>query len=169
METRIRKARKADIPELAELLKLFREEHSRLIGGDKTVDTKETLKETKTNIEKTARGYFVAELDDGRLIGYRSWELRDEYYFTKELFVKQKYRREGVARKLIRELEDWLKKRDQDSACISCVPQNLAMINLARSEGYTILNQIELRKNLTEDPAEPNEKRNALGYSWEIY
>lgn len=62
VETRIRKARKADVPELAELLKLFREEHSRLIGGDKTVDTKETLKEAKTNIEKTARGYFVAEL-----------------------------------------------------------------------------------------------------------
>lgn len=53
-------------------------------------------------------------------------------------------------------------------SCINCMPQNVAMINLARSEGYKILNQIELRKNLTDEAPEPRGERKTLDYRWEI-
>ncbi len=169
MKITIREANSRDLKDLTGLVKKFQEEHSRLLGGNSTVERQEISKEVRSNLQEESRGYFLAQTPKEKLIGYRSWEHRDDYYFTKELFVRPDYRREGVARKLIRTMEEWLLKRGQHSACISCVPQNLAMIQLARSEGYQILNQIEMRKNLSEDTPKPNEEREALGYSWEIF
>jgi GNAT superfamily N-acetyltransferase len=76
-------------------------------------------------------------------------------------------RRKGVARILIRHFEEWVKEKGQDIACISCTPHNLAMIMLARSEGYEILNMIEMRKNLTEKE-KPRGEVEALGFKWKI-
>lgn len=169
MKTTIREAKSGDLEELAGLVKKFQEEHSRLLGETSTVEYQEISKEVRSNFQEESRGYFLAQTSKEKLIGYRSWEHRDDYYFTKELFVHPDYRREGVARKLIRTMEEWFLKKGQHSACISCAPQNMAMIQLARSEGYKILNLIEIRKNLSEDTPETNEEREALGYSWEIF
>jgi len=169
MEISIREARSRDEEELAKLVVEFRDEHSRLLNGNSTAEYREILKEVRSDLQEETRGYFVAESSKKELIGYRSWEYRDDYYFTKELFVHPDHRREGVARELIRTMEEWLLEQGQHSACISCVPQNLAMIQLARSEGYNILNQIEMRKNLSEKPPESSGKREALGYRWEVF
>ncbi|MEF8725886.1 MAG: GNAT family N-acetyltransferase [Candidatus Bipolaricaulota bacterium] len=169
MEISIREAKLEDGEELAKLVVQFRDEHSRLLNGNCTAELQDVLQEVRSNLQKESSGYFVAEPSKNQLIGYRSWEYRDGYYFTKELFVRPDYRKEGVARELIRTMEEWLLEQGQHSACISCVPQNLVMIQLARSEGYKIFNRIEMRKNLSEKSPEPSDKLEALGYRWEVF
>lgn len=169
MKITVEEASTEDLEELTNLVVSFREEHSRLLGGNRTAERREISTEVRSNLRDDSRGYFLARSSKGELIGYRSWEYRDDYFFTKELFVHPGHRREGVARKLIRAMEEWLLERGQHSACISCVPQNLAMIQLARSEGYEILNQIEMRKNLSEETPDPGDEREALSYSWKIF
>ena len=167
MKITIRAAERGDLRAITDMVVKFREEHSRLIGGDKSVDRKEISEEVKAGLENKGSGYFLAEID-GEVVGYRSWEYRDDFYFTKELFVEPDYRRKGVARELIGRMEEWLREQGQEIGCISCVPGNIAMIELARSEGYEILNQIELRKDLTEEGPDPRGKREALGYEWDV-
>jgi len=167
MKIEIKEATTRKAEDIADLVVKFREEHSRLLGGGKTVEREEISDEVMSTLKAEDEGFFVA-VADGEVVGYRSWELRDEFYFTQELFVVPAYRQEGIAKALIRRLEDWLRKQGQNIACIRCVPQNVAMINLARSEGYKILNQIELRKHLTDETPEPRSEDNALGYRWDI-
>ena len=77
-------------------------------------------------------------------------------------------RRQGVAKELVRHIEQWVLGKGQDIACISCTPQNVAMMTLARSEGYDILNMIEMRKNLTDDAREPRSETEAVGLKWKV-
>lgn len=167
MEIEIKEATAHRAEDVTDLVVRFREEHSRLLGGDKTVEREEVSDEVMSTLKNEDEGFFIA-VADGEVVGYRSWELRDEFYFTKELFVVPSYRREGIAKALIRRMEDWLGERGQNVACIKCAPQNVAMISLARSEGYKILNQIELRKNMTDETLKPRGEGKALGYRWEI-
>lgn len=167
MEVKIKEATENEAEQVTDLVVQFREEHSRLVGGEKSVEREEISDEIGSVLKNEDEGVFVA-LIDGKVVGYRSWELRDEFYFTKELFVAPDYRREGIAKALIRRMEEWLQEQGQDIACISCVPQNVAMLGLARSEGYEILNQVELRKNLTDQPPDPRSEGHALGYRWKI-
>ena len=76
--------------------------------------------------------------------------------------------RQGVAKELVRYFEQWVLSKGQDIACISCAPQNVAMMTLARSEGYEILNTIEMRKALTGDAREPRSETKAVGLKWKI-
>ena len=167
MEVEIREVTSREAEDVTDLIVRFREEHSRLLGGSKAVEREEVSNEVMATLKAEDKGYFVAVIE-GEVVGYRSWEFRDEFYFTQELFVMPDYRQEGIAKALIRRLEDWLEERGQNIACIKCVPQNVAMINLARSEGYKILNQIELRKHLADELPEPRSEENALGYRWDI-
>jgi GNAT superfamily N-acetyltransferase len=113
-------------------------------------------------------GYMLALSAAGDLVGFRHWELHEGFYFTRELHVLRSARRRGVARALIHHFERWLLERGQTVACISCTPHNLAMIELARSEGYGILNTIEMRKNLNVDHCTPRGRADALGLVWEV-
>jgi len=67
---------------------------------------------------------------------------------------------------LIRHFEQWVLEKGQEITCISCTPHNIAMIQLARSGGYDLLNTVELRKNLTERMPNPNREVEALRLSW---
>jgi len=168
MRVKVRQAVGDELDSLAEMVIDFREEHSRLIGGDKIVDREEVLEEVRRRLSDKQTGYFVAVSPEEGIVGYRSWEHRDDFYFTKELFVKPDWRRRGVAKEIIEKMESWLVDKGQDMACISCVPQNIAMIELARSEGYKVLNRIELRKELAGDGTDARDRERALGYEWDI-
>ncbi len=139
-----------------------------MIGGKGAFELKEAIEEAKTYLDRKDTGYFVvAGSSSNRLIGFRRWELHDGFYFTRELYVAPGMRRKGIARKLIRFLEKWLLEKGQDIACISCVPRNKTMIALACSEGYCILNMIEMRKNLIPDNKDRHEEE-ALGLKWKV-
>lgn len=168
MKIKIRVISNKDIDSLSQLVLGFKNEHSRMIGGKKTIKLKDALREVKQHIQRKNTGYFVAVNTKNQLIGFRRWELLDGFYFTRELYIIPQARKQGVAKLLIRHFEKWLLQKNQSVACISCTPHNLAMIMLARSEGYQILNTIEMRKDLITRPRKPRNKTQALGLYWEV-
>ena len=173
MDTTIRPASRDDLRELAELVANFKREHSRMIGGSKEINPQNLVEEVEERLDKRKQGYFVAtnpstEGATGNLLGFRRWKCEEDFYFSKALYVEPDARRSGVAKALIQHFEDWLLEKGQEVACISCTPHNIAMIKLARSEGYDILNTIELRKHLTDNPPEHRDEKRALGLNWKV-
>jgi len=165
----IREATDNDRDDLARFVLDFRNEHSRMIGGEGSVTLDEAADEVQENLRRCDTGYFVA-LDSAsqRPVGFRRWELHDEFHFTRELYVIPDMRGQGVARELIRHFEQWVREKGQDYACISCTPHNVAMVLLARSEGYQILNMIEMAKHLGDKPRTPRSDTEALGLKWKV-
>jgi len=168
LEVRIRVAMEKDIPQLAQLVCDFWNEHTQLLGGKGNFTFEDGEREVKRYLGMETSGYFLVINDEGKIVGFRRWELHDDFYWTRELYVVPEMRRKGVARALIRHFEKWVLERGQNIACISCIPHNIAMIMLARSEGYDILNMIEMRKNLTDDAPKPSGEVEALGLRWKI-
>ena len=163
----IREAIRDDTDDLARLLLAFRNEHSRMIGGKGSFTLDQAREEVKGNLGRKDSGYFAAlDSSSNELVGFRRWELHEGFYFTGELYVIPSMRRQGVAKELVRYFEQWVLGKGQDIACISCVPQNAAMMTLARSQGYEILNTIEMRKALTDDAREPRGETKAVGLKW---
>ncbi len=165
LDIHVRAAVKDDISILAQLVCGFWNEHHQLLGSQKTFSLDDAIAEVTNHLSSPHGGYFVA-VDGLDVLAFRRWELRDEFYFTRELFVKPGFRGRGIAKALIAHFEAWLLTRSQEMACISCVPHNHAMIRLARAEGYEILNTIELRKNLSDSHPEPRDFVTALGMEW---
>lgn len=164
MQLTIREATLEDLEKLAPLVQGFWQEHNEMLGGPGDYYTlEEALQEAKKHLSREDSGYFAAVDSSGRFVGFRRWELHDDFYFTRELYVVPEARRKGVARALIRHFEQWVLEKGQEIACISCTPHNIAMIQLARAEGYDILNTIELRKNLTDRMPKPQGEAEALG------
>jgi GNAT superfamily N-acetyltransferase len=145
MRVRICEANLGDLDRLAPLVQGFWQEHNEMLGGAGDYYTlEEALEEVKKHLSREDSAYFVAIDSSGRFVGFRRWKLHDDFYFTRELYVIPEMRRKGVARALIRHFERWALKKGQEIARISCTPHNIAMIRLARAEGYDILNTIEL-------------------------
>ena len=169
MHVTIREATLEDVERLAPLVQGFWQEHNEMLGGPGEYCTlEEAREEAQKYLSREATGYFVAVDSSGRVVGFRRWELHDDFYFTRELYVVPEMRRKGVARALIRHFERWVLEKGQGIACIACTPHNVAMIRLARSEGYDILNTLELRKNLTDRMPKPQGEVEALGLKWKI-
>jgi GNAT superfamily N-acetyltransferase len=165
----VREALTDDTDDLARLLLAFRNEHSQMIGGKGSFTLDQATEEVQGNLRRQDSGYFAAlDSSSNRLVGFRRWELHDGFYFTGELYVIPGMRRQGVAKELVRYFEQWVRSKGQDTACISCAPQNVAMMTLARSEGYEILNTIEMRKALTDDAREPRGETKAVGLKWRV-
>lgn len=169
MANMIREALRGDVDKLARLLLAFRTEHSQMIGGKGSFTLDQAREEVKENLHRQDSGYFIAlDSSSNQLVGFRRWELHDGFYFTRELYVIPDMRRQGVAKELVRHFEQWVLGKAQDIACISCTPHNVAMMRLARSEGYRILNMIEMRKDLIDDAGEPRSETEAMGLKWKV-
>ncbi len=165
----IREALRDDTDNLARLLLAFRNEHSQMMGGKGSFTLEQAREEVKGNLHRQDSGYFAAlNSSSNQLVGFRRWELCDGFYFTRELYVIPDMRRQRVAKELVRHFEQWVLGKGQDIACISCTPQNVAMMTLARSEGYGILNMIEMRKDLIDDAGEPRSETEAVGLKWKL-
>jgi len=168
MSTIIRPATSEDIPALARLVGQFWPEHSRMIGGNRSITEEECLAEVSGRLSQADSGYFLALNEGGEIVGYRSWELSGTFYTTCEMFVIPTMRRRGIAAQLIERFERWLTERGQDIACISITPHNSAMLKLLVREGYTILNKIEFRKDLSPDARAPRGTLSLFDFEWNV-
>ena len=163
----IREAQADDLEAIWPLVQAFRDEHGEMLGAGIRHTREQAIEEARSNLESDDAGYILAFDSEQRVVGFRRWELHDGFYFTRELYVVPDMRRKGIARQLIRFFEQWLLDKKQDIACISTVPANRRMIELARSEGYDILNMVELRKDLVRSDRKRTEV-DALGLKWTI-
>ena len=168
MSITIRQAISDDVTALIKLVSQFWPEQSRMIGGNFSLTEEECLAEVNDRLSDSNSGYFIALNESGEIVGYRSWELSGSFYTTCEMFVVPTMRRQGIAAQLVEHFERWLADQGQDIACISITPQNNAMLKLLVREGYTILNKVEFRKNLSPDARAPRSTLRLYDLEWNV-
>jgi len=91
---------------------------------------------------------FLAETSGGDVVGFIRVSERDGCYGFEELYVKPMYRGRGVGKLLVREAENYVKRNDP-YVYIMVLPQDRNALGFWIHMGYSVLNSIELSKNLS--------------------
>jgi len=143
----IRKLKNDDIEIFAELLFEFFTELRRKQGWSlpsmESIRT-ETLKSLERN-DIILIGYL-----DNRPVGFIrvSTHHEDLVFWVDEIFVLPEFRRQGIGRRLVRAAEKEVLKRGEKSLYLYVLPQEVGAIAFWKSVGYTILNAIELVRDI---------------------
>ena len=129
---------------LAEMVALFRVE----LRSYKGIVSKPNVDAGREEMEEyLAAGFpvFVAMVD-GKYAGYVVCRIDSEVVWVESIFVKEEYRRRGVASALHDKAEEIAASYGEDTVYNYVHPNNHRMIEFLRKRGYTVLNLIEIRK-----------------------
>ena len=129
---------------LAEMVALFRVE----LRSYKGIASKPNLEAGREEMEEYLSAKFpvYAALVDGEYAGYVVCRIDNEVVWVESIFVKEEYRRHGVATALLSKAEEIAASYGDDTAYNYIHPNNHRMIEFLRKRGYTVLNLIEIRK-----------------------
>ncbi len=96
---------------------------------------------------KTGYPVFVA-VEKETFVGYIVCRVDDPCpcLWVEHIFVREEYRRKGVATMLFAKAEEIAQSMGEDTVFNYVHPNNVGMIQFLRSKGYTVLNLIEIRK-----------------------
>ena len=130
--------------ELAQLVALFRVE----LRSYKGIVSKPNMDAGREEMEEyLAAGFPVfAAIVDGAYAGYVVCRVDSEVVWVESIFVKEEYRRHGVASALHSKAEEIAASYGEDTVYNYVHPNNHRMIGFLRKRGYTVLNLIEIRK-----------------------
>ena len=129
---------------LAEMVALFRVE----LRSYKGIESKPNLDAGREEMEEyLAAGFPVfAAIVDGEYAGYVVCRVDSEVVWVESIFVKDEYRRQGIASALHSKAEEIAAFYGDDTVYNYVHPNNHRMIKFLRKRGYTVLNLIEIRK-----------------------
>lgn len=129
---------------LAEMVALFRVE----LRAYKGIVSKPNAEAGREEMEEyLAAGFPVyAAMVDGEYAGYVVCRVDSEVVWVESIFVKEEYRRHGVATALHSKAEEIAASYGNDTVYNYVHPNNHRMIEFLRKRGYTVLNLIEIRK-----------------------
>ena len=129
---------------LAEMVALFRVE----LRSYKGIISKPSIEAGREEmVEYLAAGFPVfAAIVDGKYAGYVVCRVDGEVVWVESIFVKEEYRRHGVASALHGKAEEIAGSYGNDTVYNYVHPNNHRMIGFLRKRGYTVLNLIEIRK-----------------------
>lgn len=92
-------------------------------------------------------GFPIFAMEDGgELAGYAVCRMDEPCLWVEHLYVREAYRRKGVATLLFEKAEEIARAMGEDTVFNFVHPNNRGMIAFLRSKGYTVLNMIEIRK-----------------------
>ena len=129
---------------LAEMVALFRVE----LRSYKGIVSKTNIEAGREEMEEyLAAGFPVfAAIMDGEYAGYVVCRVDSEVVWVESIFVKEEYRRQGVASALHNKAEEIAASYGEETVYNYVHPNNHRMIAFLRKRGYTVLNLIEIRK-----------------------
>ena len=129
---------------LAEMVALFRVE----LRSYKGIVSKTNIEAGREEMEEYLSAGFpvFAALVDGQYAGYVVCRIDNEVVWVESIFVKEKFRRHGVAFALHSKAEEIAASYGDDTVYNYVHPNNHRMIEFLRKRGYTVLNLIEIRK-----------------------
>ena len=129
---------------IAEMVALIRVE----LRSYKGIESKPNKDAGREEMEEyLAAGFPVfAALVDGQYAGYVVCRVDSEVVWVESIFVKEEYRRHGVASALHSKAEEIAAFYGEDTVYNYVHPNNHRMIEFLRKRGYTVLNLIEIRK-----------------------
>lgn len=98
-------------------------------------------------LEYLQAGYpCFAAVEHEAFIGYMVCRVEKPTVWVESLYVKEEYRRSGVATKLYQTAENLATSYGEDTVFNFVHPNNHGMIEFLRKRGYSVLNLIEIRK-----------------------
>ena len=129
---------------LAEMVALFRVE----LRSYKGIKSKPNIEAGREEIDEYLSAKFpvYAALVNGKYAGYMVCRIDSEVVWVESIFVKEEYRRHGVATALHSKAEEIAASFGNDTVYNYVHPNNHRMIEFLRKRGYTVLNLIEIRK-----------------------
>ena len=129
---------------LAQMVALFRVE----LRSYKGIVSKPNVDAGREEMEEYhAAGFPVfAAIVDGEYAGYVVCRVDSEVVWVESIFVKDEYRRQGIASALHSKAEEIAAFYGDDTVYNYVHPNNHRMIAFLRKRGYTVLNLIEIRK-----------------------
>lgn len=148
IEITIRKAAKKDIPRIVELWKVLRDYHVRHLDYDDEIyrHRKNAVSLYGKHVTKKirARNYaiFVAEAD-GKVVGHVIARIdkgppiyvHDRKVYVDELVVEEAYRGKGVGKKLLKQAEEWGKKKGLSLFSLHVAIKNRNALSLYKKFG----------------------------------
>ena len=108
---------------------------------------------------------FIAYKDEPA--GFIRLSSREGCYWIEELFVKPKFRGQGIGKALVKRAEEEVKKHD-DALYLYVLPQDKDAIAFWKKMGYRIVNTIELMKDLSDEKV-PLRTIEILGEEFKIF
>ena len=129
---------------LAEMVALFRV----ALRSYKGITSKPNLEAGREEMEEYLLAKFpvFAALVGGQYAGYVVCRVDSEVVWVESIFVKEEYRRHGIATTLHNKAEEIAASYGDDTVYNYVHPNNHRMIKFLRKRGYTVLNLIEIRK-----------------------
>ena len=129
---------------LAEMVALFRVE----LRSYKGITSQPNIEAGREEMEEYLSAKFpvYAALVDGEYAGYVVCRVDSGVVWVESIFVKEEYRRHGVATALHSKAEEFAASYGDDTVYNYVHPNNHHMIEFLRKRGYTVLNLIEIRK-----------------------
>ena len=129
---------------LAQMVALFRVE----LRSYKGIVSKPNVDAGREEMEEylTAGFPVFAAIVDGKYAGYVVCRVDSEVVWVESIFVKDEYRRQGIASALHSKAEEIAAFYGDDTVYNYVHPNNHRMIPFLRKRGYTVLNLIEIRK-----------------------
>lgn len=129
---------------LAEMVAFFRVE----LRSYKGLVSKPNVDASREEMEEYLVAGFplFAAMVDGQYAGYVVCRVDSEVVWVESIFVKEEYRRHGVAAALHSKAEEIAASYGDDTVYNYVHPNNHRMIEFLRKRGYTVLNLIEIRK-----------------------
>lgn len=130
--------------ELAQLVALFRVE----LRSYKGIVSKPNMDAGREEMEEYLSAGFpvFAAVINGQYAGYVVCRVDSEVVWVESIFVKEEYRRQGVASALHNKAEEIAASYGEETVYNYVHPNNHRMIAFLRKRGYTVLNLIEIRK-----------------------
>ena len=133
-----------DADRLASLIAAFRTQ-LKAFKGIKSQPDIEAGKEEAIEFLESGFPIYAVE-DSGSFIGYIVCRIDEPCLWVEHIFVREDYRRKGVATMLFEKAEEIAASMGEDTVYNFVHPNNEKMIQFLRSKGYTVLNMIEIRK-----------------------
>lgn len=129
---------------LAQMVALFRVE----LRSYKGIVSKPNVDAGREEMEEylTAGFPVFAAIVNGEYAGYVVCRVDSEVVWVESIFVKDEYRRQGIASALHSKAEEIAAFYGDDTVYNYVHPNNHRMIAFLRKRGYTVLNLIEIRK-----------------------
>ncbi len=133
-----------DADRIAPLVAAFRTRLKSFKGIRSQPDTEAGKEEILEYLESGFPVYAVE--DSGAFAGYIVCRIDKPCLWVEQIFVREDYRRKGVATMLFSKAEEIAASMGEDTVYNFVHPNNENMIGFLRSKGYTVLNMIEIRK-----------------------
>ena len=128
----------------------FRKALAKLKGNTVTADVDDMLEELRYYLKRSYPVFAVS--DNGKYVAYAVCRIEDDVVWLESVYVRPEYRRKGIGRMLLDKAQSIASEHGNDTLYLYVHPNNDAMIDFLKANGYDVLNLIEIRK------AYPDEK-----------